>query len=372
MTLPRFLNLKRLEGRIVALFLALLSAVQLTSFALIHRSIARNADASIRHELETGGRILQRLLVQDARTREDAARLLEKDHGFRSVLAEGLRGDEMRETLKDALISHGDRVKASLVAYTDAQGRLVAASSERAQAFIDLLPRLTAAGRASGTRAHLSLVDDRAYQVVVVPVGAAGLGGSVLMAFALDRAPLQELQRLSGLQSVLLLHAPDRQWNTLASTLDSEATASVARQAPRDSHQFALALGDESMRALYMSLLDESGQQLGVVLMRSFDEAVAPYRRLQLTLLGLTLLGVAVFALGSVLTAKRISEPIKALSESARRLGQGDYDTAVTRTSDDEIGDLAQAFEAMRRGIQDRERQVHRLAFWDPLTGHQP
>ena len=78
---------------------------------------------------------------------------------------------------------------------------------------------------------------------------------------------------------------------------------------------------------------------------------------------------MAVFALGSVLTAKRISEPIQALSESARRLGHGDYDTAVARTSDDEIGDLAQAFEAMRRGIQDRERQVHRLAFWDPLTG---
>ena len=369
MALPRFLNLKRLEGRIVALFLALLSAVQLTSFALIHRSIAHNADASISHELETGGRILQRLLVQDARTREDAARLLEKDHGFRSVLAEGLRGDEMRETLKDALISHGDRVKAGMVAYTDAQGRLVAASSEHAQAFIDLLPRLIAAGRASGTRAHLALVDDRAYQLVVVPVGAAGLGGSVLMAFVLDGAPLQELQRLSGLQSVLLLHAPDRPWHTLASTLDSAATASVARQAPRDGHQFALALGDESMRALYVSLLDDSGQQLGVVLMRSFDEAVAPYRRLQLTLLGLTLLGVAIFALGSVLAAKRISEPIKALSASARRLGHGDYDTAVKRTSDDEIGDLAQAFEAMRRGIQDRERQVHRLAFWDPLTG---
>ena len=130
-----------------------------------------------------------------------------------------------------------------------------------------------------------------------------------------------------------------------------------------------MALGDESLRARYLGLLDEGGQQLGVVLMRSFDDAVAPYRRLQLTLLGLTLLGVAVFALGSVLTAKRISEPIKALSASALRLGHGDYDTAVARISDDEIGDLAQAFEAMRRGIQDRERQVHRLAFWDPLTG---
>ena len=93
MALPGFLNLKRLEGRIVALFLALLLVVQVASFALIHHSIASNADASITQELATGERILLRLLVQDARQREDAARLLEKDHGFRSVLAEGVSGN---------------------------------------------------------------------------------------------------------------------------------------------------------------------------------------------------------------------------------------------------------------------------------------
>ncbi|HEX6017117.1 MAG TPA: EAL domain-containing protein, partial [Burkholderiaceae bacterium] len=74
-------------------------------------------------------------------------------------------------------------------------------------------------------------------------------------------------------------------------------------------------------------------------------------------------------ALGSVLTARRISKPLRALAEAARRLGSGDYDTPVAHASGDEVGDLAQALEAMRLGIQDRERQVHRLAFWDPLTG---
>ena len=258
------------------------------------------------------------------------------------------------------------------MAYTDAQGRLVAASSERAQAFIDLLPRLTAAGRASGTPERTSaLVDDRAYQVVVVPVGAAGLGGSVLMAFALDRAPLQELQRLSGLQSVLLLHAPDRLVEH--ARLDARQRRHRQRRAAgaRDGHQFALALGDESMRALYVSLARRRRPtaRCGAGCVRSTGSGT-PYRRLQLTLLGLTLLGVAVFALGSVLDR-----------QANQRADQGPVgiraapwpgrlrSTAVTRTSDDEIGDLAQAFEAMRRGIQDRERQVHRLAFLGSADG---
>ncbi|HSB22028.1 MAG TPA: GGDEF domain-containing protein, partial [Burkholderiaceae bacterium] len=95
MRLPDFVNVRRLEGRIVALFLALLLVVQLASFALISHSIASNADVSITQELRTGERLLWSQLEQDGRAREDAARLLEKDHGFRSVLAEGVRGDEM-------------------------------------------------------------------------------------------------------------------------------------------------------------------------------------------------------------------------------------------------------------------------------------
>jgi len=368
MSRPAFVDLRRLEGRIVALFLALLLVVQLASFALINHAIGSNADASIAQELATGERVLLRQLVQDARTREDAARLLEKDHGFRSVLAEGVRGDELRETLRDSLATHGERVKASGVAYIDADSRLVAATTEQATRFVALLPRRTAAAHGASA-AQLALVDGRAYQVVAVPVEAAGLGGWLLMAFAMDQTVLQEVQRLSRLQSVLLVRQADRPWQALASVLDAGDGSAVAGQMPSGARQFPLTLGDEHLRARYVSLLDAPGLQLGVVLMRSFDEAVAPYRRLQLMLLALTVLGVAVFALGSVLTARRISKPLRALSEAARRLGGGDYDTPVARTSRDEVGELAQALEAMRLGIQDREREVNRLAFWDPLTG---
>jgi diguanylate cyclase (GGDEF)-like protein len=376
MARPDFVNLERLEGRIVALFLALLLGVQLASFALIHHSISSNADASIGQELATGEKILMRLLAQDARQREDAARLLEKDHGFRSVLAEGVHDAEMRETLRDALINHGARIKASLVAYADADLRLVSASTEHAQPFIDLLPRAnesppardSAARPPAATRARLAMVEGKAYQVVTVPVGAAGLGGWVLMAFVLDETVLQELQRVSGLQAILLLGGPGQAWQPIATVLGAQSTAVVTEQVTAATGQFPVTVGTEHLRALHVGLLDDGTQQLGAVLMRSFDEAVAPYRRLQLTLLALTVLGAAVFALGSVLTARRIGRPIRALAESARRLGQGDYDTPVVRSSSDEVGDLAQAFETMRQGIRQREEQVHRMAFWDPLT----
>ncbi|MEJ6003400.1 putative bifunctional diguanylate cyclase/phosphodiesterase [Paucibacter soli] len=368
MSLPDFLNLKRLEGRIVGLFLVLLLVVQIASLALITRSIDSNANASISQELATGARVLQRLLVQDAQQRLDAARLLEADYGFSQVLGDGLNTEEDRETLKSALVSHGERVKANLVAYADPSYRLVTATTEQAAPFIKLLPTL-AGGGAKSKSPNLTVVDGKAYQVVTVPVRAAGLGGWVLMAFELDRTELLELQNLSRLQAVLLLRGPASPWQALASVLDEAATRTVAGQVPQGEREFPLTLGAERWRGLYLKLHEQDGQQLGAVLLRSFDEAVAPYRRLQLTLLGLSALGVLVFAGGSVLTARRISGPVRALSESAERLGQGDYTTPVARTSSDEIGDLAQAFEGMRIGIREREQQVHRLAFWDTLTG---
>ena len=102
--------------------------------------------------------------------------------------------------------------------------------------------------------------------------------------------------------------------------------------------------------------------------MRSVDAAIAPYRQLQITLLAISLVGLGVFAVGSVVTARRITGPIKALSASAMRLGAGDHATPVQVASNDEVQELAQSFETMRQGMQQREAQIRRLAYWDELT----
>jgi len=79
-----------------------------------------------------------------------------------------------------------------------------------------------------------------------------------------------------------------------------------------------LVLADEVSRARTVALGGSATHEVAAALLRSVDEAVAPYRRLQLTLL-------AIFGAGSVLTARRITGPIKALSLSADRLGAGDW-----------------------------------------------
>ena len=362
---PAWLNLRRLEGRIVGLFLALLLVVQLVSFGAIRASITHNAEDSLAAELQTGERVLRRLLDQRAGKLHDAAELLAKDYGFRTTIGLSVAEAGTVETIKDALSNQGERIGASVVAYFDDRLQLVAATRDGAASFGATLQQLVK--RQDGTA--LAVLGNHAYQVVAVQVRTPQPVGWVLMGFALDREVLDDLKALSELQSVLLVRAPGQPWLNIVANLPPGAAnalqAGLRNGAPGDG---GLELAGERMGARFVPLLDGE-QRLGVLLLRSLDAALAPYRQLQLVLMGLTLLGVAVFALVSVLLARGISGPIKSLSAAARRLERGDYDTPVPATSRlDEVHKLALALESMREGIRRRDALVNNLAYVDPLT----
>jgi diguanylate cyclase (GGDEF)-like protein len=93
-------------------------------------------------------------------------------------------------------------------------------------------------------------------------------------------------------------------------------------------------------------------------------------RDLLLALIGVTLAGIAVFAVGSVFTAGHVTTPLRGLASAADRLGRGDYDTPMTGLSRrDELGELSNSFERMRHSIAEKQTQIMKLAYWDPLTG---
>ncbi len=353
---------KRLSTRIVGLFLGLLLLVQAAGFAVIGTSIERNARAVLAEELAVGERIWHRLLDQKAQALVQGAGLLAADYGFRSALG----GGDL-DTLSSALENNGERIGANISAWVDTafEVRAVyqAEQAGMAQVGKDALRRIAAElvnPQAAQRSTQVALVDGRPYQFVGVPVKAPLVIGWVVMGFPIDQALADDMHALSGMQVALLATRGAARPQVLFSTLGSaaqDAAGAVTGSAM---------VGGKAMVTRNIVLAAGST----VLLMRSVDEATAPFRQLQWLLLAISVAGVGVFAIGSVFTARHVTTPLRSLVAASLRLGRGDYSQPLKDTGrPDEIGELAQAFDHMRVNIAAQAAEVRQLAYWDRLTG---
>jgi signal transduction histidine kinase len=86
----------------------------------------------------------------------------------------------------------------------------------------------------------------------------------------------------------------------------------------------------------------------GATLMVQFQPRLAAWAAPLLTLLA----GLVVIGVGAVLTARRNARPLDRLARTARAVGAGELGARTGVTADDEIGDVATAFDDMARRIE--------------------
>ncbi len=350
---------QRLSTRIVALSLGLLLLVQLAGFVAIRASMEAGARSTLQQELEVGERVWRRLLDQKSASLTQGATLLASDYGFRSAVATA-----DADTIASVLENHAARIGAGVSAWVDNDYRLRSAMAEPPtggdRAFETLALDMARQGRGS----QVGLVGERAMQLVSVPLKAPQRIGWLVLGFPIDQALAADMKALSGLDVALLVPQDNGSLRSTVSTLPAAATLTLTTA--RDEQ---VTLGGELMQLHPVSL--PAGERAAqVLLLQSVDKALAPLRRLQWMLALITAAGVVVFGLGSVITARRVTTPLRALVRAADRLGQGDYSQPwVHAQRPDEIGQLASAFDQMRISIAGHQAEIHDLAFRDRLTG---
>jgi diguanylate cyclase (GGDEF)-like protein len=364
------MHFRSLESRIVTLFLVLLVTVQLTGLIAINIGILGNARDEIHEQLVISQRVFRQLLQQKAQKLTEGARLLASDYTFLQAIISGADGDQ--ETINALLQNHGDRVNAALTMYIDSDRKTRAVTANIPPGVYDVVtPLLIPAEQADGARG-IAIINHLPYQIVVAPVKAPILYGWVVMAFPVNKVVADEMRALSGLEVAILTKERAGPWQVSASTLnkvDDQSLGLQLRVAPvAENNVVKLNMRGSEFSAEFDQLGTHGEQTTAVLLLRSVSEALAPYWRLQWMLGGLTLVGIALAVLASIFTAKRIAQPLRQLADIAKRLGQGDYAARTGIKRDDEIGELANAFDTMRDGIAKRELEISRLAYWDILT----
>ena len=326
--------------RIATLSLLLLLLVQAANYTAIRASLGQHARSELPAQLRVAERVLQSLLMRNAQKLTEGARLLAADYGVRSAVQTGDVG-----TIASVLDNHGARIGATEAALLGTDFSLRAASGGNAKELALVTTRLAAKAAKAGAANEIALLGGRPHQVVLVPLKLPVLAGWVLMGFPLDPQLAGDMKDMSARNVTLLARtAAGAPWTAILTSLPAPQAVQLAQQAwdvPAEPNRVASGMKSVTIdheefgvRASWLTAPDSAAGGAVVALVSlSIDEAVRLPHDLQVGLLVITLLGFAVFVFvfGSLYTARRVSQPLRALAAAAERLGGWAAATAPQR-----------------------------------------
>jgi diguanylate cyclase (GGDEF)-like protein len=328
------------RSKLLLLTLLPLAIAQIVTLLAVMRTVEQDVDKRARTSLAIGGNVVSEYMSARSEQLRTSVNVLTADFGLKQAAAT-LDADTIRSVLEN----HSQRVGANLAIYLDLDGDIIAGARDSStvswQAINDAVDDSFVGGSAESTLT----VDETIYHTFTVPLMAPIQIGWVVFGFQVDQAMLERLRDLTGLDVEL--------------DLDSDMTANTV---------YELQGQDGDWLALHVPFVHRSGN-VDIVLMRSVQEAMLPYIEARRGLVAFGLLLLTSVALAAAWLSGGIARPLRDLTDAAKRMITGRYDEDVPIGSDDEFGELATSFNAMRTAIAEREDRISHQAMHDAVTG---
>lgn len=201
------------------------------------------------------------------------------------------------------------------------------------------------------------------YHVVAIPVAPPdGLKGVLVFGIHISDAALENIQP-AGSEIVVL-----------AGDKVAAATLSAARRDESLLSQLTRPLITGQATDLRRSLLQVEGERylpvtgsfseapkagtVRYVLLSSVEQRLQAFERTRRTLLELSLLGILVAGGIVWFFVRRITSPLVDLRDNAEAVGRGDFSRRIDRFSNDECGDLSEAFNRMTTNLHSSRSEL--------------
>jgi adenylate cyclase len=349
-------HFRSFRSRVLATVVGLLVLVQGAVLLAVHVANLRQARTHAREALELTAAAFRRSLEVRERILVEKARLLSSDFAFKQVIATGDRA-----TILSALENHRARVGADVMLLLEPSGEVVADTLHPAarDASPDLMPLVARAMEDDfGEAASIDALDGTPYQLVVVPLFMPEPSAWIVIGFRIEDSLARQLQAETGTH-VSLVRRGEGGWEAFCTTLPPAERRALeeGRLEPLPDlpgiRNLQLA-GHEYVS--WVARLDDVGIPVVAVLQRSLEEALRPFLRLRAMLFAIFGLGIALSLAGSVLLAGGVTRPVADLARGARRIERGNYSDPVVVEQRDELGTLASSFNAMMKGLAERDQ----------------
>ncbi|MGC5704308.1 EAL domain-containing protein [Pseudomonas sp. NFXW11] len=358
------------QARIVGVLALLLLVLIGTVYFAVKTATTQAVERQAQLQLKVGTRVFERLLDLRGRNLQYGVDWLVGDSEFRRAVLSGKPVE-----ILGALAQHSGGIGSSEMFVLSPEGRVIA-STLPVIAPEQHFPYDQALRRAQRHNTHMLFVaiEGRPYLLVQGDVLGPLPIARVVMGFPMDESFARELRSMSNLE-VSFLTVEGQQPGELIST-QRESFWSPIIKALGDSLWQSLPQLSETRgqrflnQALQLANTGDADDPRVMALLQSpLEQALQAFAPLDRQFLWIALVALLVSLACALLMARRVSRPLEDLAQAARRIGAGNYQAPVTVKRSDELGVLADAFNAMQSAIATRERQLAHNALHDPLTG---
>ena len=212
----------------------------------------------------------------------------------------------------------------------------------------------------NGELVTIARIDDAVYQLAIVPLFTPEPNAFIVIGFLIDENFVRELSATTRDTEVSLFQkVRNSNWQMFASTLPPKVAKDLS------DHIHVLTMPSDQTRMItqagqqYISMPVPFGASVSpgtALLQRSLDQQLAPYHALSRVLLGIFLFAVLMSLAAAWLMARSVVRPVKILQQGARKIAEGNFSHRVEIKQRDELGQLADTFNEMGAGLEERDR----------------
>lgn len=358
------------RNRLAAFMMVTLVVVQGATAVTVYQVTRRALISQGGHSLSASTVLFQQQIDALSQRVAESVQVLSLDYPLRQAV-----GSQNAPTVLSALRNHGRRVGATRMQWIGLDGAILGDTADpdsvgKSFGFPDMLDEAATDGRSRG----ISILDGKAYLIVLVPVIAPIPIAYVGAHIPLDDPMVERLRRLSSLppEVVLVTQRDSEHWEVLAKSIE---TPDIMKQLlpggrpPAFSKPTLMHQGARSDIVLAQPIDARSATPIVAVVGTSLDAALEPYNPVLLAGFGLLLVGLAATLFGTGLIARSVAKPLEVLAAVARRIAGGDYTPPEPTVQTDEIGQLSGALGNMVVAIGEREERIRFQASHDSVTG---
>ena len=360
---------KRLSTKLTVMFGGLFSVALLVIALACYMAVVSYARTSVQKELQASASVYKRIWTDKSDSLLTNAALLSRDFGFKSALA-----TKDNATVASAFDNLQARLNSQIGLILGPDGNPVVGNTDSlGQTVADALRDKGDSDAQSGPQTGIIAIDSHPYQIVAAPVMAPDRLGWVVFGSRLDEAEMKNLQGLSSIpiRASILTQSRGGLWqgpldqtrefkpSSLSFFIDQSLVTHAASM---------IGSTHGTVIAVATPLPNLDNQQKSVLLLSyPLSMALKAYQPLLTVLLSIGMFGLSMVVLASLYLARSLTRPIMALKDAAFALRDG-KPGQVKITTQDEMADLASAFNDMAVSIEDRERDITRLAKTDIAT----